>query len=256
MAMRSAGVGPVTVPGVVVKTEFVNGMPVAVISFSRKMEALCSTVLNGGMVITDTAVIIQVPPNYDCKDPKVDIARVMNHLSLPDDSIVFMTAAEVDHVMIRVDHAYNGEEACAIVTAGLSNQVIAGDELQDWERRHALSQKRREALMKVGTINTIVILPKPLTDAAKVNAVIAATEAKTAALNDLGYKETGTTSDSVAIICPTMGERVPYAGTGFGLGICLAQAVRSAVRKSLIARGDFPENMPKSESDQLKAMYG
>ena len=150
---------------------------------------------------------------------------------------------------------YDGYQARAIATAGLSNQVVAGDILENYEERHRISMERRNRLMHAGTINIIGISEIPLTDAAKVNSIIAMTEAKTAAMNDLGFKETGTTSDAIAIVCSKEGERVNYAGTGFGVGIALARSVRDAVRRCLIKRGDFPYDMSDEESKELKRRY-
>ena len=169
-----------------------------------------------------------------------------------------MTAAEVYHVFTteRVDH--NGYDCLALVTAGLSNQVIAGEEISNWEERKKLSVKRHNLIAELyppGTINIIGIVSEPMTDSAKVNSFIAMTEAKSAAMHDLGYKETGTTSDAIAIVCPKEGKLQNYAGTGFGFGLSLAKAVRSAVRKSLIKRHDFPTDMNDDDIEELRRRY-
>ena len=90
---------------------------------------------------------------------------------------------------------------------------------------------------------------------AKVNAVIAATEAKTAAMNILGYKETGTTSDAVAIVSPK-GNSCFFAGTGSSHGIAAARAVRSGVCKALIKRDDFPVDMDDSTKANIRKEFG
>lgn len=231
-------------------------LPVAVIEFDDKVEVLSSCIHNGGMRDADTIAIMQVDPDYMCDDPLIDVKNMMEALSLPDDTVVFMTAAEVDRVITEASDAYKGYCTASIATAGLSNQVIAGDELTDWERKHEISQKRREALMsRAGTINTIGIVDRPLTDNAKVNALIAMTEAKTAAMQDLGWKETGTTSDAVAIVCPAGGDRISYCGTGFGAGISLARSVRACIRGCLIKRGDFPYDMSDEDIERLRKEF-
>ena len=244
--------GPETVS---MKIETVGDFPVAVIRFGKKMESMSSAVFNGGFSTTEAIVIIEVPKDYNCEAPEKDIRFVMDSLELPSDTIGFMTAAEIEYVLTSVETSYKGVDTSAIVTAGLSNQVIAGDELKDWAHKHEVSKKRATALKYAGTINVIGVSPVPLTDAAKVNAIIAMTEAKTAALNDLGYAETGTTSDAIAIVSPSGKDRETYAGTGLPLGISLARSVRSAVRKALIKRGDFPEDMSDDEKSVLKGMY-
>ena len=60
----------------------------------------------------------------------------------------------------------------------------------------------READEPVGTINLLVVVPVPLSDAALVNAVVTATEAKAQALAEAGLRATGTSSDAVCVACP------------------------------------------------------
>ena len=239
-----------------IRIEKFKELPVAVIKFDSTIDILSSCIYNGGRRETDIIAIMQVDPDYMCDDPVVDVKAMMNSLSLPEQTVVFMTAAEVDKVITDSEIEYGDHKAAAIATAGLSNQVIAGDELTDWEYKHKISQKRREALMSHGgTINTIGIVDIPLEDNAMVNAVIAVTEAKTAAMQDLGWKETGTTSDAVAIVSPKDGNKISYCGTGFGAGIALARAVRTSIRGCLIKRGDFPYDMSDEDIDKLRCKY-
>lgn len=243
------------IPNANVNIEYVNDYPVAIIRFDERVDVLSSCVSNGGLRETDTIIIMQVEPMYDHMDPQVDIDHVIDTLDLPKDTISFMTAAEVDRVISDVRTSYECHEARAIATAGLGNQVVAGEIIEDFDTRYEISRERCNRLMHAGTINIIGISDVPFTDAAKVNSIIAMTEAKTAALQDLGFKETGTTSDAIAIVCPKKGERVNYAGTGFGIGIALARSVRDAVRRCLITRGDFPYDMDEDGCDELRRRY-
>ena len=244
--------------GVKTRIEYVDGWSVAVIEFDERMDVLSSCFLNGGFAETSTMVIIQVDPEY-FHDPVADAKKVLEELKLPSDTVCFMTAAEVYQVFTkeRVDH--NGYDCLALVTAGLSNQVVAGEEILDWDKRKVLSKERHKKIAELyppaGTINIIGVVSEPMTDSAKVNAFIPITEAKSAAMHDLGYRETGTTSDAIAIVCPKKGNVQSYAGTGFGFGLSLAKAVRSAVRKSLIKRLDFPVDMSDAEIAELRRKY-
>ena len=65
-------------------------------------------------------------------------------------------------------------------------------------------------------------------------------EAKSAAMADRGYRETGTTSDSMAVFSPAGEDRVAYTGTGSDIGIAAARAVRSAVSAAMEARDEHP----------------
>lgn len=217
----------------------VDGFPVAVVRFDTEMEVLSSAVLNGGSTTTSTLFIMQVCKDYRHDDPVAHMASVRDALDLPEDSVGMMTAAEVDHVFNIQSSVFDGVSMDAIVTAGLSNQVVAGELLVDWEERHKLSMKRA-ARMLAGTINIAVVSSVPLTEAGKVNLFISLVEAKSAALADFGYRETGTTSDSMAIVSPIGDDRVTYTGTGSAPGIAATRAVRAAVGRSLRTRGEHP----------------
>jgi len=84
-------------------------------------------------------------------------------------------------------------------------------------------------IWRPGTINIVVSVPVPLGDAAYVNAVITATEAKTQALLEAGVRATGTASDAVCIAAPTAGEREDFAGPRSLWGARIARAVHAAV---------------------------
>lgn len=214
-----------------------QGYDVAILRFKERMEVLSSAVHNGGTTLTDHLLIMEVPKNYFHDDPRQHVAQVCEGLGLPLDSVGFMTAAEVRYVFNTKVNEFAGVEAFAAVTAGLSNQVIAGEILTDWERRSKLSNERHRFL-HAGTINIIGVSSLPMTQAAKVNILIAMTEAKTAALGSLGYRDTGTTSDAIAIVSPVGDPREEYAGTGMPLGIVMARSVKDCVRTALINRGD------------------
>jgi adenosylcobinamide amidohydrolase len=81
----------------------------------------------------------------------------------------------------------------------------------------------------VGTINMVIALPERLSDAALVNAVSTATEAKTQALWQAGVGGTGTPTDAVCIVCPAKGSAHPYGGPRSTWGARLARAVYRAV---------------------------
>ena len=240
------------------RIEYVNGMSVAVIELNQRMDILSSCFLNGGLTDTSHIVIIQVEPDY-FHNPVEDAKKVLEELKLPSDTVCFMTAAEVYRVFTAERVNYNGYDCLALVTAGLSNQVVAGEIITDWDERKKLSMKRHKLIAELyppaGTINIIGIVSEPLRDSAKVSSFIGMTEAKSAAMHDLGYEETGTTSDAVAIVCPKEGNVQTYVGTGFGFGPSLAKAVRSAVRKALIKRHDFPIDMNDEDIEELRRRY-
>jgi alpha-ribazole phosphatase CobZ len=221
-----------------------KGYPVAVIRLKEKMEVFCSPgVSNTGNTISDTIMIMEVPKRYSRNDPADHINEIRTDLGLPDHTVGLMTAAEIEYVTTVKKTDFEGMHTCAVVTAGIGNRVTAGDLIDDMEERLVRSEEKEKKIRsgKIGTINIVAVSPVPLTDAAKGNAFITITEAKTAAMRSLGHEETGTTSDAIAVISPIGKKREEYCGTGTSLGISLARSVKEAVRESLIKREDFPE---------------
>jgi len=221
-----------------------KGHPVAVIKLSEKMEIFSSPgVSNLGNTISDTLMIMEVPKLYDRRDPLDHLEEIRKDLKLPDNTVGFMTAAELEYVTTIEETEFEGMRTIAVATAGLGNQTEAGDVIEDMDARliRSLEKEKKIRARRPGTIITIAISPVPLTDAAKANSFIVMTEAKTAALRSLGHESTGTTSDSVCIVSPIRGKREEYCGTGTSLGISIARSVKNAVRNALIKREDYPE---------------
>ncbi len=216
----------------------VDGWDVGYAIFEERMEVLSSAVLNGGDSMASAIFIMQVSKDYCCDDPLADALRVRDALGLPEDTVGMMTAAEVGRVFNSSLGECNGVEAVAIATAGLSNHVVAGETLDNYPERRVVSDARAARI--AGTINIAVISPFPLTMVGKVNLMIPLVEAKSAAMADRGYRETGTTSDSMAVLCPVGDDRVDYTGTGSDIGIAAARAVRSAVGSALERRCEHP----------------
>lgn len=216
-----------------------EGMPVGVVRFKERMDVLSSAVLNGGLSMASAYFIMQVPKNYMTDDPRSDAERVRVGLGLPEDTVGMMTAAEVDYVFNVKAGVHDGLEVEAIATAGLSNHIVAGEELEDWEGRFRISQGRA-ARMMAGTINIAIVSPIPLSVAGMVNLMIPLVEAKSAAMSDRGFRETGTSSDSMAVFSPIGEGRADYAGTASSVGIAGARAVRAAVGHALATRFEHP----------------
>ena len=214
-------------------------LPVAIIRLSERMEVFSSAVMNSGHTTTQTLMIMEVPKFYDRRDPLDHIDSVRKTLGLPEDTVGFMTAAEVDEVISVGETTFNGIRTISVATAGLTNVVTAGEILENIDEKIIESMKKRK--QRPGTINIIGISTLPLTDGAKANAIIMMTEAKTAAIQTFGYTETGTTSDAIAVVSPIKGKREEWSGTGTDLGISMSRSVISAVRSAVIKRADMRE---------------
>jgi adenosylcobinamide hydrolase len=203
-----------------------QGYKVMVVRLPGPMRVLSTTVLNGAYTISDTIIMVQVPLDYSGNDPESEVKAVLVELGLSDGTVCFMTAADMEKVITVDEQEYHGCESLVIATAGVKNAVYAGELIPD----HIMAQLGGKGNH---TINIMVILGRPLHDIGLANAIITTTEAKTAALMDCGVRGTGTTSDAVAIVCP-IGEGEKYAGTATDAGICLARAVRNAVKGSTL----------------------
>lgn len=212
-----------------VKIEFKSsqGYKVMVVHLPKRMRVLSTTIRNGGYTVADTIIMAQVPLTYDGNDPEAELDAIVKELGLNEHTVGFMTAADMERVITVVEQDYNDQMALAIVTAGVKNAVYAGELIPDRVKAQLGGG------MKAHTINTMVILGRPLHDTGLANAIITATEAKAAGLKDCGVRGTGTTSDALAVVCP-IGEGEKYAGTATDIGICLARAVRQATKESTL----------------------
>ena len=199
--------------------------PVAIVRLPGRHRVLSSTIMGGGFTETDTIFVLEVKMGYDNCRPEEDLEAVRTKYGLPADSVGFMTAADVKKVLTVKRDELNGKRVIAVVTAGVTNAVFAGERLP---------QEVIDLLPKhvAGTINIIAILDAPLQDCGLAGGVITITEAKSASLRDTGIKGTGTTSDAVAIACP-LGNGDKYCGPATDAGMAMARTVREAVAESI-----------------------
>lgn len=80
------------------------------------------------------------------------------------------------------------------------------------------------------TVNMAIIMNKPLTVQAMIDAITLSAQVKALTLAELtNGKIHGTTSDAVAIITPINGNKEPYAGPATSIGKAIAHAVHEAL---------------------------
>lgn len=87
---------------------------------------------------------------------------------------------------------------------------------------------------RTGTINLVAHIDQPLNEAGLIEALSIATEARTAAVIDLGWTRdglvvTGTGTDCIAVACPVADQRLTYAGLHTDVGRAIGGAVYDAV---------------------------
>ena len=137
------------------------------------------------------------------------------------------TGADVDHVAV-VKEKFRDLEVFAVVTAGVKSNGM----------RMSVDEG---SFYEPGTINILVLPNMKITERAMTRAIITATEAKTAALQDLdirsayspGYQATGTGTDNM-IIAQGIGDK-PLDNTGghTKLGELIASSVYRAVKEAI-----------------------
>ncbi len=181
-----------------------------------------SAVLGGG--IGDRAWVLnaQVAHGYRRTDPARHLADLARAAGARGPGVGLMTAADVS-----AHGTANDGGAEAVVTAGIS--------VRGWA---ASPEEGAAAAAVPGTINIVVALPVALSDAALVNAVATATEAKVQALLDAGLDCSGTPTDAVCVAARSPrddAETHAFAGSRSEWGARLARAVHQAVRAALPA---------------------
>lgn len=188
-----------------------DGLPVLVWRLPAPLRAVSSASLGGGIGERRWVVNATVPLSYDRDDPDVHLAALAAELGLTGPGVGLLTAVDVAEVVRRSDE---GVVVWATVGLGQPEQAAAPSGVD---------------ISGVGTINIVVLLPARLGEAALVNAVATATEAKVQALADLGLTATGTATDAVTVLCPPDGPVEPYGGPRSRWGSRLARAVHRAV---------------------------
>ncbi|MDD4953092.1 MAG: adenosylcobinamide amidohydrolase [Desulfovibrionaceae bacterium] len=200
------------------------------VAFGGPRPVLSSAVLGGGLVTARRAVNLKVAANRGPdasgpKSPEQTLAGFCRDRGWDGPVVGMMTAASMDSFRLAVS-GQGENRAAALVTAGLSNALRAGDPAG------ALP-------MAAGTINIIVLCVAALRPEAMVEAVQLAAEAKAATLMDLGVRSlatgalaTGTGTDCLAVVSGP-GPAARYCGKHLPLGEAVARAVMDALSDSL-----------------------
>ena len=229
------------------RQEDAASLPVAVWRAGPGCRMIASGVVGGGIGERHWVLNAQVASDYSRMDPAAHVAELAAGLGLTGAGVGLLTAASVTDVVEREDE---GVRVAATVGLRVPTWAAVPPGTVDREvtpiRRSEPGNVDREVtpirqartggvdhemtrIWRPGTINIVVSVPVPLGDAAYVNAVITATEAKTQALLEAGVRATGTASDAVCIAAPTAGEREDFAGPRSLWGARIARAVHAAV---------------------------
>ncbi|ADZ71531.1 adenosylcobinamide amidohydrolase [Polymorphum gilvum] len=135
------------------------------------------------------------------------------------DAVQFMTARDI-RKHHRATRRSGDATAFCLTTVGLANAGRVGETIT--------------GPRLIGTINLVAHVDQPLDQGGLVEALSIATEARTAAVMDLGWRKdgllvTGTGTDCIAAACPLEGRTRTYAGLHTDIGAAIGGAVYDAV---------------------------
>lgn len=218
---------------------------------------LSTSWVNGGSREDLTGVFNHQPPHHATRSHDLEGGSVEAYLALvsgrlgldPDKTAGLLTAARMKHAAV-VTEAFRGVEVTAIVTAGIEvNGGRAGDPASYFQENGTVE-------MIAGTINILLLIGADLPAYTMARAVITATEAKTAVLQELMAPSrsssgiaTGSGTDGIVVIADTTHEkRLTDAGKHAKLGEMIGRAVMKATRLALERQSHLS---PASQRDVL-----
>ncbi len=155
----------------------------------------------------------------------------------PDETAILFTGARMDCLSIS-RQSFRELEVTALVTAGIVSNALR----MSADRGSFYEPGVRKKLHKPGTINILLLTNNQLTRRAMARAVITATEAKTAALEDLDIRScatpavnqaTGTGTDNLIVVEGRGACTIDNAGGHSKFGELIAKAVYNGVREAI-----------------------
>ncbi len=196
------------------------------------------------------------------REPDVYLRQICRMHGISEKCASLGTAANMNCAAIKAGR-FRDLEVIAVCTGGVeSNAGRAGDHASFYESAgnfEFIGKKKPEAC---GTINTIVCINQELTKGAMVRAVMMATEAKTAVLQELNigscYSDglaTGTGTDQIAIACTLTGDPpITGAGKHTKLGELIGVTVKQAIAETLKLQNSMPPESRCSVFAHLKRL--
>ncbi|MCW4010840.1 MAG: adenosylcobinamide amidohydrolase [Candidatus Bathyarchaeota archaeon] len=153
----------------------------------------------------------------------------------PADIAFLGTGVDMDNLAVCA-RSYEELKVCCLATAGAGgNALRTGVDVASFVERPG------QFTETTGTINIILLTNATLSDAAMARAIITATEAKTAALQDLNvrstsspqYQATGTGTDNVIIVSGTEGKPLLLTSGHTKIGELMGSSTKAAVTDAL-----------------------
>ncbi|WP_005036890.1 adenosylcobinamide amidohydrolase [Holophaga foetida] len=195
------------------------------------------------------------------KDYRESQRQVCERAGLPFEASASLgTAANMNCLGLQ-ERRFRDLIVVAACTAGVEgNAGRAGDPAGTYEWEGRFERVSPVMVPSHGTINTLLFINRELTPGALVRSLMTATEAKSAALQDLvvGSKyslgrATGTGTDQIASCC-RLGTGIPLTSAGKHsiLGQMIGEAVREAIKDALALQNGLTPDSQRSVLQQLK----
>ena len=157
-------------------------------------------------------------------------------LGIPCSDLSFLsTGANMDNLAV-CKKSYQDRIVCCLATGGVGNALRAGVDEADWMEQDGIFAKT------LGTINIIILTNVTLTDGAMARSIITATEAKTAALQDMDARSsvspenqaTGTGTDNMIVVSGTdPNKKVRHTGGHTKMGELIGATTKIAVAETI-----------------------
>ncbi|MBW2615045.1 MAG: adenosylcobinamide amidohydrolase [Deltaproteobacteria bacterium] len=179
--------------------------------------------------------------------------RVYGVINKSEETSSFLfTGADMDNLSIKREK-FREMEVCALVTAGVKSNAVR-------------MSKDEGRFYEPGTINIILLPNVKLTPRAMTRAIISATEAKTAALQDLDVRSaysplanqaTGTGTDNIIVVRGT-GIEIDIAGGHSKIGELIAKAVYEGVKEAIFKQNGLLDkrNVFQRLKDRNISLFG
>lgn len=206
--------------------------PFLIASFDAPQSMLSWSLTKPGFRVAREVAWLEVrnadlPPGAD---PLHWIERTFSDGGLGD-AVTLVTSRTIT----RYHHAQATVEGCTatcLATVGLSNGERVG-------------QRSAVPVRVPGTINTLVHVSQPLTEAGLIETISIATQARTLAVIEAfvprgGVQVTGTGTDCIVVAAPQEGEAANFAGLHTAIGEAVGKVVYHVMREGIaVWRDDF-----------------
>lgn len=156
-------------------------------------------------------------------------------------AVGMMTSRDVTHHHFAMRQVEQAQAAC-LVTLGLNNGECVGTRFPltafSTDGAEQISPEKNKPT-QIGTVNILLAVNLPLSDAALLEASSIVVQARTRAILDIGFKRSGneeavsgTGTDCVVMASPLAppSEQTPYAGMHTAVGEAIGAATRAAVQ--------------------------